>query len=288
MKQEFDLLAQTIRKNVGSRELFYQPNPGNLGDALIRIGTEKFFREYGFTPTYILPEEDINAAPKEGSYVSLNCLKNSQKQDAVLLWGGGGAWCDAWKGGLNSVVELSKQFHHIIVLPSTYALKVDIPKVTFFSRDIYESRYNVNQSIFCHDMAFFLNPLESIKEPTKKKAFCFRKDKESGFKKRWRIPLENVDISWMGNYLSSVDVMFEHLQNYEEIHTDRLHVSIACCLLGIKVYLYPNSYFKNHSIFMSSMQSNFSKVYWRNKIPLQDALRNSLQRRFKIKFYTGQ
>ncbi|CAN7354075.1 polysaccharide pyruvyl transferase family protein [Variovorax paradoxus] len=44
---------------------------------------------------------------------------------------------------------------------------------------------------------------------------------------------------------------------YDELHTDRLHVGIAACLLGKKVTLHENSYYKIKGVYELSM-SNFS------------------------------
>jgi len=279
MKQEFDYLANKIKELAKGRQIYYHPNPGNLGDALINIGVEKFLYDYDIHARLILPEDNVNSLTQKKDLISESNIDNINTKDSILLWGGGGGWCNNWMGGFENVARLSKKFRHTIVLPSTYAIPVKIPNVTFFARDQYQSQEFVSESLFCHDMAFYIGRFERTIPVTAEKGFCFRRDKESGFEKRWRIPLANVDVSWMGNYLSPVEPMIEHLQKYKEIHTDRLHVAIACCLLGTPVYLYPGSYFKNRAVYLTSMQGRFPGAKWRTKIPFPDFIRNSFERR---------
>jgi len=54
-----------------------------------------------------------------------------------------------------------------------------------------------------------------------------------------------------------VQEFFDALAPYDSIHTDRLHVAIASCLLGKKLTVYPGSYFKNEAVFRSSMDGLF-------------------------------
>ena len=49
------------------------------------------------------------------------------------------------------------------------------------------------------------------------------------------------------------------LQKYEQVNTDRLHIAIAATLLGKKVKLFPNSYYKNRAVFEYSLK-RFSNV----------------------------
>ncbi|HKK14531.1 MAG TPA: polysaccharide pyruvyl transferase family protein [Gammaproteobacteria bacterium] len=275
MQQEYARLAATIRDLADGRPMYYVANPGNLGDAIIKAGTEQFFRDFGIDARLVGYGDDGRIVLGDGGRI----LGEHELRDAVLLYGGGGGWCKLWGGGRRIVSELAPIFHHTVVLPSSYEITPDIPGVTFFARDRFESLQNLPSAQFCHDMGFYYRPARAGGAAPGGTGFCFRRDKESGFEKRWRIPLSNHDISWSGDYLSDVTPMFEYLSNFKTVHTDRLHVAIACSLLGVRVHLYPGAYFKNRAVFLTSIAPHFACARWRTSLPLSVAIRNSLQRR---------
>ena len=275
MQAEYARLASSIKAAADDRPIYYFANPGNLGDALIRAGTERFFRDFGINARRIAYGDGGEVMVQEDGRI----LRAGELRAAVLLYGGGGAWCNIWGGGLENVSALAPQFHHTVVLPSTYEMTPSIPAVTFFARDRFESLQNLPSARFCHDMGLYYRPAVSVGAAAAGIGFCFRKDAESGFSKRWRIPLSNHDISWTGDHLSDVTSMFDYLAGHKTVHTDRLHVAVACSLLNVRVHLYPGAYFKNRAVFLSSLEPHFECVRWRTSLPLHIAARNSLQRR---------
>jgi exopolysaccharide biosynthesis predicted pyruvyltransferase EpsI len=212
-------------------QIFLISNMGNSGDALIRLGTIKFLNDFDLRYIEIHPE----------SY-----SQDSFGSDALILYGGSGAWCNAWKNGVKNVTKLAS-YAPVIVLPSTYELPFEIDNVTFFCREL-ESMKNVKGE-FCHDMAFYLNMISSG-APKRKNGYFFRKDKESLHSFN---PPDNNDISGMGRTFDGVYSFLEVISRHENIFTDRLHVSIAASLLGRKCYLFGNNYFKNKAIFAASI-----------------------------------
>ena len=134
-------------------KIIYVPNPGNLGDALIRLGAIKFLNDFGFEFSEVDPK---------------NIDSGSFSQDSLILYGGGGAWCHLWKAGVTAVRKLAT-FGPVIVLPSTYELNFSIDNVSFYCREL-ESMKRV-EGRFCHDMAFYLSPLKSA--PVTKKMASF-------------------------------------------------------------------------------------------------------------------
>lgn len=113
-------------------------------------------------------------------------------------------------------------------------------------------------SYFCHDMAFYLGDI-GFKQGDGVGNF-FRTDKESIGK--LKIPEDNFDISASGNHFSEGITLFKELAKYSEIHTDRLHICIAGCLLKREVHLYPGNYFKNEAVYKSSILPNYNNVYF--------------------------
>lgn len=246
MQKEFILLEETIKLICGRGPVYYFANPGNLGDALIRYGTIKFFRQTGI------------------KYKELR-IENSKiewlipvMRGGTLIYGGGGAWCKLWNFSRRILAKKHKYFKNIVILPSSYEISWSIPNATYFCRDFYDSKKNRPKAIFCHDMAFYIGRISATKGT--ETGYFFRKDKESANK--IEIPPENNDLSYKGNHFSDVYPFFEELAKYSVIHTDRLHVAIASCLLGKELHLYPGSYFKNRAVYMSSMKDCFENVYF--------------------------
>ena len=145
-------------------------------------------------------------------------------------------------------------------MPSTYEGSYDIPGVTLYCRDRFQSLSNNPGAKFCHDMALFINDIK----PTNGNGsgFFFRTDKESSGK--IDIPYSNIDLSLKGTNKTVVSGFFEHLSPYEMIETDRSHVAIAACLLGKKVKLYSGGYFKNEAVYHSSLKELYPQCTFVN------------------------
>ena len=246
MKDKFSILEETIKAECSRGPVYYLANRGNWGDGLIRYGTYKFF-------------QDINL-----NYKELKSIKKTERlltylKGGTVIYGGGGAWCKLWNHSEIIVRKLKKRFK-VIVLPSTYELNYSIPNTLFFCRDMFESKQNMPNATFCHDMAFYIGKQNSPKGNGNGKGYFFRTDKESANK--IRIPSGNNDISLKGNHFSEITTFFEEINRFSVIYTDRLHVAIAACLLEKEVHLYAGSYFKNRAVYMSSMKDNFDNVYF--------------------------
>ncbi len=174
----------------------------------------------------------------------------------MLVYGGGGAWCRLWDHS-KRVCELGRRFESVIVLPSTYERRFEMERTTFHARDRFESRERMSDASFCHDMAFAIGPLEYPKGSGDGR--FFRLDKEASG--RVDIPPDNRDISMEGNQHTPVERLFEAIARNAVVHTDRLHVAIAGCLLGREVHLHASSYFKIPAVYRSSMEGRFPGVY---------------------------
>ncbi len=247
MEKEYYQLEETIKSQVGKGIAYYIENPGNWGDGLIRHGTLKFFEERGIS---YKPMPRLNK--KAWIIPSI--------QGGVVIHAGGGGWVKQWGHSGIYVQKMARRFRGI-VLPSTFDSPVSIPNTTYFCRDQFESQANVPQALFCHDMAFFIgNDFTSSEAPSKGKGYFFRTDIEST--QKIKIPQGNIDLSLKGTHETNVAPLFEELSKYSEIHTDRLHISIAGCLLGREVHLYSNCYFKNRAIYQTSIKGNFPNCFF--------------------------
>lgn len=241
--EEFSTLAETIKERSRNKNIYYFASPGNWGDAVIRHGTLEFFKKY------------------EISYKELTGIKKEwilpYIKGGVVLYGGSGGWCFNYSLGSRLVNRLRKRFE-VMVLPSTYEMSFSIPNTTFFCRDHFESKSNMPEAVFCHDMAFALGRLSAPQG--KGIGYFFRTDVESSNK--IKIPENNNDLSLKGWHLSDIQPFLDEIAKYEIIHTDRLHIGIVSSLLGREVHLYPGSYFKTRAIYNSSIKDYFDNVYF--------------------------
>ena len=90
---------------------------------------------------------------------------------------------------------------------------------------------------------------------------AFRTDSEANSS---QLPDGNLDLSEICNPHSDDPIlsklaavsMLTYVNQYTEIHTDRLHVAISGLLLGKKIRLFANNYDKNQSVLEHSLASN--------------------------------
>lgn len=248
MRHEFIGLAEDILRESKGRHIFFLQNQGNWGDALIRLGTIEFFNHFN------IKYREISRSNRLSSNLS---LLEAKSRNALLVCSGGGAWCDHYFHFSETIKTIQKKFsfRKVIVLPSTYNKEYSIKNTIFYRRDDLGSKDNMPNSKFCHDMAFFIESLESTPPVPGSFMRCFRKDVESSGK--FEIREDNYDISGDGIESDPIHPFISHIARNEMIATDRLHVSITGCLLGRKVDLYPGSYFKNKAIYESSIRHFF-------------------------------
>ncbi|ASB50959.1 polysaccharide pyruvyl transferase family protein [Alkalitalea saponilacus] len=243
----FQILAETINDMCKGSKIYYLANPGNLGDALIRHSTLIFFNDFN------IPYHEISLDSKKALF---NLMLYRKKK--TLIYGGGGGWCSNWNIGFPAVKSKLKYFNQAIVLPSTYEKSYLLKNTVFFRRDNYESKINMPNSHFCHDMAFYFNP-ESINiNNSEDEAHFFRTDLE-GKQLGLKYP-NNRDITKDKNQYDDINPFIHEISKYNKIYTDKLHIAILAAKLNKDVEFYSGNYFKNKAVFLSSMKDNFPKV----------------------------
>lgn len=256
---EYSQLAAFIRAAGAGRKLFYAPNIGNWGDALIHYGTLQFLAHHQIACQTLNRQVLANLC---------NALSSAgmRLEGVVLLAGGGGAWCSNYPDSRDFLSSFGGFFDHVIVLPTSYELgplDLDPARVSYFRRDQFGSAGIVPESLFCHDMAFFLDLDIEVpaRDPAVKNFFRIDRERHPGS----MIPEDNFDISLRGNELSDPVPFFQALAGHQKIRTDRMHVAIAGCLLGTPCDLYPGNYFKSADVYRSSITTNYglcSLVSW--------------------------
>lgn len=256
---EFISLAEMIREKAHGRKVIYAPSYGNWGDALIQQGTIQFLKDNGIAYTTLTrPKIDMLRETIAPSGMDLS--------DAILLSCGGGSWCKNYHGNRDFVNRNHDLFAETIVLPSTYELPSisdGKPNVTYVARDKSESQMSIEDSIFCHDMAFYIQlPKPVDVASVSDTGYFFRQDSE---KNQFATAFgPGYDISLVGNQNSKISPFFHILNGYTRIITVRMHVAIAGAMLGKEVELYAGDYFKAKAVFESSIEHSYPNVSLRS------------------------
>ena len=238
------------------KPMVWIPNPGNAGDVIIALGTLHYFQKNKF---------DIVLDTPYKAY-----------QNNFLIYGGGGNLIGIWKQCEEFIINNCKH-NKIVVFPHTikdvdnlFKIKEVIENVTFYCRETVSYNYvkQFTNNVFLeHDMSFHIFP-EYLKQFENNDSSgvlnCFREDLEKTDKV---ISKDNIDVSLMFNVPDSTsnlptieqisEKFFNFISNYDEIHTNRLHVGIAGSLLNKRVFLYSNSYYKNEEVFKFSIKDKF-------------------------------
>lgn len=248
--------------------VYYVANPGNAGDAAIALGTFHLFDRLGL------------------DYETLSSEDLPKLEGKTILFGGGGNLIEGRYSDLYNIIGRYVEANRCIVLPHTIfgyedlISRVKDGNLTVFCRE--ETSYNLcvmengldNGNIFLDDdLAFSID--EEFLRPFREKAGqgtanCFRTDSEaSGLHP---VPGDNRDISYSWNGAlwfdkdlteSVVRSLLIYLSGFESVRTDRLHVAILGTLIGRTVFLYPNFYYKNRSVFEMSLKK-YPNTYFIN------------------------
>jgi exopolysaccharide biosynthesis predicted pyruvyltransferase EpsI len=261
------LTLTDVFEELRGKNVCFVPNVGNAGNALIALGAFHAFRAAG------LPMPPIVPASRKYEI---------EKYDLIVYPGGGNLvlpYTDCLLV-LREVVRLGKQ---AIVLPHSVNGYFDelvqmASHVRIFCREhsslvrLRAYGFPIERLALSPDLAFSIPQGFFRNEASrhgKGSANCFRTDRESAFQAP---PSNNVDISssWCGDlwhgeqFTESVcRSLAEYLAQYETIETDRLHVAILGAILGRKVTMYPNNYFKNSAVYQYSILPNFPNVVFK-------------------------
>ncbi|WP_323875211.1 polysaccharide pyruvyl transferase family protein [Aeromonas veronii] len=230
--------------------VYFVPAAGNYGDALINIGTRQFLSKHSID--YI--ELDRKAVLNHGlEYLNPN---------ALVVLGGGGAFCNNFSSTRQLAIKVSGYFRKVLILPTTYELpQIDADNVTYYRRDEFGSSEVIKHSKFCHDMAFFIEQKIDVPEFDNRiwRLYAMRADKEGhGLSRLFE---SNFDISKTGDgTYTNPKPFFNVISNFKVVVTDRMHVAISASMLGLDCYLVVGNYFKSRDVFRSSIENFYPKT----------------------------
>lgn len=263
--------------------VYYYPNNGNAGDALINMGFYSLAKKYNIIFTII----------------GIDSIESLKDNDVVLI-AGGGCLVPEWESTPNFLKKINNLNVELklIILPHSIrevdSIISNLPKdTTIFCREEYSYNYileksNAKKVYLENDIAFYAD-INSIKNETnffspsltykniirknfilfhflksrfQKTIFAMRTDKEVSRSVNIKRTLVN-DFSLVASFgaglysesLYTSNNFLKLINLYDEIHTDRLHIAIGACLLGKKVVVYNNGYYKCKGVYEQSMKN---------------------------------
>ena len=272
--------------------VYYCPNPGNGGDAIIAHGTYQIFNELGIKYRIARSGDDLT--------------------NKIVFYGGGGQLVKLYDGyGLNFVLRYKDIAKKLIILPHTINLRKNDIKAFNKNVDIicresisydYVKQTNKNVNVYImDDMAFNINVkklfydgsritnkchldahyiLQSLRFDYSRLITQFKSTKSSQTLNSYRtdyertnlkLPKNNFDITAKfgaltftpKNALRITYTLLKYINKFEIINTNRLHIAISGALLGKPVNFYPNSYWKNKAIYFYSLENQYPNITWK-------------------------
>lgn len=252
--------------SLAGQHVHFFPKSGNAGDGLITHATYELFERFNI------------------SYTAYH--QSETALDGPVLIGGGG---NLVEGRYTDVAELIQRHSplKIVLLPHTVVGYADIlarthDNLTLFLRDpvshalaLANGAKEAN-TFLSHDLAFFLEPdhFAGFQGGGKGVLHALRQDGES----TGALPIgpDNLDLSlsWNGDIWTdrkfcraSTESLASYIAQFDSVLTDRLHISILASMLGKRVTLLPNAYFKNRAIYEHSMCARFAGTQFVNVLP---------------------
>jgi len=198
---------------------------------------------------------------------------------SLILIEGGGNVNDLWPHGIRLLKILLRDNPNstIIVAPQSYYFRTtNFPsifrnfqgRVYLFSREKYSyvllKKMNLPENVevlLSQDTVFYLSREDFPQGSEKYNLLCLRKDKESIINEHLRKKIREVLYTKLDQVLESdVPVEAKNFQefisiigNSRSVFTDRLHVAALAAIMGKRVFLFPNIYWKNKGVYEYSL-----------------------------------
>ena len=267
-----------ILERYKGQEICYCPNPGNAGDALIAHSTYNLFLKYKIKCSIVGLTDVVKGKSVfygGGGNLRVTRFMEHGPLSAVrlLLEGKIKTSIKALvkrKASIRFLRNNIKQNKEIVILPHTINAFEDFfrsapPNLKIMCRERISYQFvhsvipNKMNAYLSKDLAFYLD-LRNLQQKGRGTLNCFRTD--TAERTNLRLPKDNIDLSrkfgngkWENKRRTSniANEFISYINQYEHINTNRLHVAIAGGLLGKKVNLYANAYYKNQAVYEYSM-----------------------------------
>jgi len=211
---------------------------GNVGDILIEKACYQLMKYYGIFFTVVGFSEVKNTD-------FTNC------EELVICGGGNMGSRMGWQPGHLNIKEYLLSLNKpITVLPQSYTDSADLEGYKKIWVREKESLKWAPNALVAHDLSLSYEIKWSIKDPTEKEGVWLREDCEQplNFSFHKRSLGDPICIC------KTVEQYINLAATYEEIITNRLHFAIAGLLIGRRVTLLANSYYKNQAVYENSLK----------------------------------
>lgn len=277
-------------------EIYYKPNPGNGGDALIAFSALQLFKKLKIDYKIISAPVDLT--------------------DKIVFYAGGGNLVDYYSHCANFVESNHSKVRKLIILPHTIKGHNELlsslgTNVEIFCRELtsynYMQQYKNIGGLYLDDdlvldmeitpyllaykktkrlitlakVRFMAASIYKGRKPIstffrqigkEKTLYAFRQDVEST---NQDLPKGNVDLTGLINLSPEMtdekkiertcQRILSTMNRFDVIYTNRLHVCIPAAMLGKTVNFYDNAYHKNKSIYEFSLKEKFPNVNWKTQ-----------------------
>lgn len=259
MKRKYDLFERIQEhKQCMAKYIAQIPNlyllkdmMGNIGDHLIWAGTREIL-------------DDLSVYYQEITIQQIRSRNSLNTGNECLLIPGSGAFDERWHEWLPQlVIDASKTFGKVLILPSAFDASVPIVKECLQKKNVYA--FAREPASFCaiksignvslaFDCALYFD-FQRYRKPNAAGTLCaLREDAGSLIdRSRYAISASNNDISLTTR---SLDEWLMQIANAAVIITDRLHVAVASIMLQ-KELVYLDPYNKKISTYLDYI---FSKT----------------------------
>ncbi|MFT5112682.1 MAG: exopolysaccharide biosynthesis predicted pyruvyl transferase EpsI [Parasphingorhabdus sp.] len=203
---------------------------GNVGDDLIRDATVQLFDEYAID-YHVLSREELKTGALARSIDIVACM-------------GGGNLGKTYSICFNQRLMAQKLGKPLVIMPQSIIdaeEDLTVYQQVFLRERASQKAYQT--SSLAPDMALALVPPMANADSRYATGVFLREDQEQRFAD-YRFNLADpAAIS------SNTEEYFELASHFQHIVTDRLHFAIAGLIMGRRVTLLPNSYYKNRSMY---------------------------------------
>lgn len=277
MSDLINLFKELSEKKQGN--IYYYANNGNAGDALINMGfyalAKKYnlnFKPISFDEVAKVKQGDIvmiagggALVPEWGATTDFLTQLNNQKVKVVILPHSIREVDDVISNLTEgSIIFCREKYSYDYCIKNSNASKIFLEDDIAFFCDVSEIKSSKNKmQVFSNKNIIrkFIFAYHNIISKFKKTIYATRVDKEQSATVDVPRVLFN-DLSIVASFgssnydqsLYSARKFLELIDLYDEVYTDRLHVSIGAALLNKKVKIYNNGYYKCKGVYEQSMQ----------------------------------
>ncbi|WP_111856290.1 polysaccharide pyruvyl transferase family protein [Acinetobacter oleivorans] len=277
MSDLINLFKEFSEKKQGN--IYYYANNGNAGDALINMGFYALAKKYNLNFKPIAFDEVAKVkqgdtvmiagggalVPEWGATTDFLTQLNNQKVKVVILPHSIREVDDVISNLTEgSIIFCREKYSYDYCIKKSNASKVFLEDDIAFFCDVSEIKSSKNEmQVFSSKNIIrkFIFAYHNIISKFKKTIYATRVDKEQSATVDVPRVLVN-DLSIVASFgssnydqsLYSARKFLELIDLYDEVYTDRLHVSIGAALLNKKVKIYNNGYYKCKGVYEQSMK----------------------------------